>query len=333
MKRSVVVVLNKINEAGFDYLQHRCDLRFVDADKRPAADVDAALKEADAIIVRAFKVTADVMDRAPRLAIVSKHGAGFETIDIKAATERGIVVTNTGAANAASVAEYAVTLMLATLRKIPSVNRMVLEGRFKERISLVFGDLRHRTVGLIGYGNIGRIVAEITRQGFGCTVIAFDPFVSAESMEKDGVRKVEKLAELLSASDAISIHTPLTSGTRGLIGAEELRLMKPTAILVNTSRGAIIDQPALAEALKAGAIYGAGIDVFDPEPPPADHPLFAGIENLVLSPHLGGATIASRQQTAVDAAEAALQVLEGTRPRFLLNPDVWERRRQRQAAN
>jgi D-3-phosphoglycerate dehydrogenase len=327
LQRPVIVVLNKINEAGFEYLRERCNMQFVDADKASPAEIAAALKQADAIIVRAFKVTAAILDQAPRLVIVSKHGAGFETIDIEAASEHHILVSNTGAANAGSVAEYAVTLMLATLRKIPRMHQMVLDGRFKERISLVFGDLWGRTIGLIGYGNIGRIVARITAGGFSCRVIAYDPFIDAATMKADGVEKVEKLADLLAQADAVSIHTPLNAGTRGLIGAAELRLMKPSAVLVNTSRGAIIDQTALTAALKEGIIYGAGIDVFDPEPPTADHPLFADIENVVLSPHLGGATLASRRQTALEAAESALSALSGTRPKFLLNPDEWERRR------
>lgn len=323
MSRPIVAVVNPINPAGIARLQESCETRSIDGSRATPQELLAVLHDADGVIVRGVQVTAALMDQCPRLRIVAKHGAGLDNIDIPAATARGIVVTNTGGANAPAVAETAVTLMLATLRRVPHVHNLVLTGEYRQRWSLLFGDLWERTVGLVGFGNIGGTVARICGRGFNARVLAYDPFADPARMKEAGVEHAPDLEAMLGAADIVSIHTPLTDGTYHLIGERQLRAMKKTAILVNTSRGEVVDNAALAAALADGTIAGAGIDVFEPEPPPADHPLLHA-PNVVLSPHVGGATEASRRRAALEAAEAILATLGSVPPKHMANPEVWD---------
>lgn len=325
MSRPIVVIVNPINEAGIARLRESCDTRQVDGARMNQQDLEEALCDADGVIVRAARITADLMDRCPRLKVVAKHGAGLDNIDVAAATQRGIIVTNTGGTNAPAVAEAAVTLMLATLRRVPYVHNIVLEGRFNERWSLLFGDLWERTVGLVGFGNIGRTAARMCG-GFNTRILAYDPFVPEAAMRDAGVEPAPDLHAMLSQADIVSVHTPLTPETRHLIGARELAAMKRSAILVNTSRGEIVDENALADALRNGTIAGAGIDVFEQEPPAPDNPLFQ-CPNIVLSPHVGGATEASRRRAALEAADAVLSTFASIQPKYVANPAAWDVRR------
>jgi len=213
-------------------------------------------------------------------------------------------------------------LMLATQRRIVFIDRMIRDGGYqqREKVGTRLGDLWETTVGLVGLGNIGRHVAEMV-SGFRARVIALDPGVSSEAMAAIGVEKIDDLLTLLSRSDSVSLHVPLTPGTRHLIGAAELKAMKPNAVLINTSRGGIIDEAALIAALDAGEIVGAGLDVLEHEPPSADEPLFAH-DKVILSPHIGGGSEVALQKTALAAAEAVLAVLAGKRPAYLLNDAV-----------
>lgn len=301
---------------------------FVDA---PAGEQDAAARRlafsrADAVIVRNAAIDASLMDSCPRLKIISKHGAGVDNIDIAAATARGIVVANVPGGNADAVAEGTVALMLATLRRVPEVHGLVIAGQYSARWRLQYGQLWERTLGLVGIGNIGARVAKICAQGFRMRVLAYDPGLSESDIKERGAQKVGNLKTLLTAADVVSLHVPMTAASFHLIGAAELRAMKPTAILVNAARGPLVDERALAEALNAGRIGGAGLDVFEVEPPSPDNPILSA-PNIVLSPHTAGSTVEAARHLAVSSAEIVLAVMAGHPPFGFLNPEVWERRR------
>jgi phosphoglycerate dehydrogenase-like enzyme len=257
----------------------------------------------------------------PGLKAIVKHGAGVDNIPIPFATSRGVMVANTpGGNNSTAVAEGAVALMLALLRRVREMDAIVRENRWNERWTTRLGDLTEAKVGLIGFGRIARYTARICGAGFGAQLAAYDPMLAAEDITAAGVTPMD-LPELLAWADVISIHVPLIEGTRGLIGARELAMMRNSAIILNCSRGGIIDEAALAEALTAGRIAGAGIDVFEAEPPPADHPLFA-LPNVVLSPHVAGVTESGMKGMASACADAIDAIVAGDRPANLLNSEV-----------
>jgi D-3-phosphoglycerate dehydrogenase len=267
------------------------------------------------------------MDASPHLKVIAKHGAGVDNIDLAAATERGIVVANVPGGNADAVAEGTVALMLAALRQTPAVHGFVASGGYATRWKLHYGQLWGRTLGLVGIGNVGARVARICADGFKMKVLAYDPLLTAPAVEARGADKVDDLRALLSAADVVSLHLPLTAASFHIIGREELRAMKPTAIIVNTARGPLIDESALTEALTEGQIAGAGLDVFEVEPPAPDAPILRA-PNVVLSPHTAGSTDDARRHLAVASAEIALDVFSGRRPAGFLNPEVWDRRRR-----
>ncbi len=293
-----------------------------DADSRRRA-----FAEADAIIVRNIKIDAALIDAAPKLKAISKHGAGVDNIDIDAATRHGIVVANVPGANAGAVAEATVGLMLAAIRRVPEIHALVKAGRHSERFELQFEQLSERTLGLVGIGNIGARVARICARGFDMKVLAFDPVLSAQEVGKRGATKVDTLQSLLADADVVSLHLPLTADTFHLIGRDELRAMKATAVLVNAARGPLVDEIALAEALRDGVIAGAGLDVLETEPPELDNPILSA-PNVVLSPHTAGNTVETSRRLAVSSAEIVIAVLSGEKPDNLLNPSAWDRRRR-----
>lgn len=281
---------------------------------------DPRLADVEVIVTRTSELREPLMAQMPRLRLIVKHGAGVDNIDIPAATRRGILVANTpGGNNSTAVAEGAVAMMLALLRQVREMDDLVRTGRFNERWKVRLGDLTGAQVGLIGFGRIARIVAKICAAGFGAEVAAYDPMIADDDIRAAGVEPLALPA--IMARDIVSIHTPLTPGTRNLVGAPELALMHPGAIIVNCSRGGIIDEAALVEALRAKSIGGAGIDVFDAEPPPTDHPLFS-LPNAILSPHMAGVTESGMKGMALHVAEVIETVSNGGIPATLLNPEV-----------
>lgn len=281
---------------------------------------DPRLAEATMIVIRTSPLGPDVFGAMPYLKAIVKHGAGVDNIDIPAATAQGVMVANTpGGNNSTAVAEGAVALMLGLLRQLRDMDALVRESRWDERWGIRLGDLTGAKVGLIGFGRIARVVARICGAGFGAEVAAYDPMVSADEMRAAGVQPLD-LAGVLER-DVVSIHTPLTDDTRNLIDTVELGLMRPHAVLVNCSRGGIINEAALADALRSGQIAGAGIDVFEDEPPAVDHPLF-GLSNCLLSPHVAGVTEAGMKDMALNVASVIEAVSRGERPATLLNPEA-----------
>ena len=321
MSKPVVFVSAPIHRSGIELLRQTCELIELNHPVASDSEIDAALSRCDAVIIRSMPLTAARMDKAPKLKVIAKHGAGMDSIDIPAATQRGIIVANSGDANSFGVAEHAVALMLAVLRNVVTIDKITRGGGFLQRESFYLGDLWEATVGIVGLGNIGRYTAQMVGRGFNARVLGFDPVVSAAEMQAARVEKIEDLEELLSQSDIVSLHAPLNERTRHLIGKVELAVMKPGAIIINTSRGGTIDEAALIEALRSGRIAGAGLDVFEHEPPAVDNPLFA-LGNVVVSPHIGGGTNAARRNAAMRSAEAALAVLSGRQPAYFINPAV-----------
>jgi D-3-phosphoglycerate dehydrogenase len=310
----VVHVADPLAEDGLVLLRDRCDVRVTQGLKE--ADLGPLLSDVDALIVRSeTKVTASLMDRAPRLAVVGRAGVGVDNIDVPAATERGVYVVNAPLGNIVAAAEHAIALALALLRKIPEADRSVRAGEWT-RSKLMGRELRGKTLGLIG---IGRVGSEVARRcaAFEMKVIAFDPFASEAGARAAGAQLVE-LDELFARADVISLHTPLTDQTRGMINATTLAKMKPTTILVNASRGEVVDAQDLADALAKGTIAGAALDVFPTEPLAADSPL-RGAPRTVLTPHIAGSTSEAQVNVAVDVVKQVLDILDGKPARFAVN--------------
>jgi len=272
----------------------------------PTEEDDAArvLQPADGLLVRIGYLGPRLIASLPGLKVITLHGAGTDQVDVAAAAARGIVVTNTPGANAQAVAELAIGLMLAVLRRVPAADRRVRGGDWAG--ARVLGhELSGRTLGLLGLGNIGRRVAALGR-AFGMTVLAYDPYQAAAP---EGVTLVD-LATLAGASDVLSLHVPQTPETVGIVSASFLAAMKPGAILVNTARGSLVDEAALAEALQNGRLAGAGLDVHAQEPPDPANP-FLAMENVVVTPHIGSSTHGALRAIARTAGEDMARVLRG----------------------
>ena len=265
---------------------------------------------ADAILVRMGQITQEVIEASPRLKVISKHGIGVDNIDIAAATRRNIPVTIACRANFESVAEHVLGLMFSLARNIPWLDTRFRQGRWEKPNYQGF-ELYAKTLGLVGFGRIGRRVRELVAP-LKMTILVYDPLIRPETLPPDATR-VHELETLLDRADIVSLHCPLTEKTRHLIGKNEFKRMKKTAWLINTARGAIVDQTALIEALEAGEIAAAGLDTFEEEPPAAITRL-AGAGKTVLTPHIAGLTEASFRRMGLEAAGNILTVLEGKKP-------------------
>jgi D-3-phosphoglycerate dehydrogenase len=318
-----VFLADPIHEVGRDHLAKR----FTVVSREPSADPSVDhLESADILVVRTFIANGALMDRMPRLKLVLKHGSGVDNIDIPAATERRVLVGNTpGGSNATAVAEGAFALMLTVLRSTREMDACVRDNRYADRWTIQLRDLWGATLGLVGFGKIARIAARMGR-GFDMTVIAYDPFVSAEEMKAHDVRKAETLDELLGSADVVSLHVGLSTSTAHLINEDALSKMKKRAILINTSRGEVVDENALVNALRDKRIGGAGLDVFDPEPPAKDSPLFE-LPGVVLSPHVAGVTEASMRDMALNVAKFVEDFADAREPATLLNKQIWNQRK------
>jgi D-3-phosphoglycerate dehydrogenase len=301
-----VLVTEKLSEAGLDLLREhfQVDLR----EDLARGDLAAEIAPYDALIIRsATRVTADVLEAAVRLKVVARAGIGVDNVDVDAATRRGVMVVNAPQSNTISAAEHTMALLLAQARNVPQANTELHAGRWdRERWQGV--ELAGKTLGLVGLGRVGTLVAQ-RAQGFGMRVIAFDPYVSGDRAKELGVDVMPTLESLLVQSDFVSIHLPGSPETEGVIGEHQLAMLKPGARLVNTSRGGIVDEQALAKALEDGRLSGAALDVFAEEPL-TDSPLF-GFEQVVVTPHLGASTVEAQDKAGTTVAEMVRLALEG----------------------
>lgn len=321
MERRKVIITEPIHPAGLELLQREAELLYLpDALDCQLADV---IGEARGLGVRVARVTAQVIAGAPGLKVIAKHGVGYDNIDVAAATARGIVVVTTPKANKVSVAEHILSLMLCLANKICVANADLRSGRFRTREDYVGVELEGKTLGVIGLGRIGSETARKCQSGFGMSVIAYDPYVSAGKFELTGCARADTLGQLLKEADFAILCVPFTSETAGMIDARELSLMKAGAYLINTARGGIVDEPALYRALADATIAAAAADVFVKEPPEVENPLLS-LDNFIATPHVAGATKESMRRMATDLAEEILRVLRGERPLNPVNPEVYE---------
>jgi D-3-phosphoglycerate dehydrogenase len=313
-----VLLAEAIDEAGMKVLTGKVDI-LISPD--PSGEtVGQLLKDAHGLIVRtATKVTRSMIKSAPRLEVISRTGGGLDNVDVEAATESSVVVCGVKGPQDRFVAELAVTLIMALSKQIFYLNREVRKGNFRSRYEYRPVGLFGKRVGLIGLGRIGRIVADFCHH-LGMEVWGYDPYLKPEDLHLPGLVFTQEREEMIKTSDFLSIHVPLSRETQGLIGKKEIGLMKPTAFLINTSRGEIIDEPALIEALRQGKIAGAGLDVFAKEPPEISHPFFQ-MENVILTPHTGALTKDAVAQLAEGAAQNTIDVLEGRKPSYSINWD------------
>lgn len=285
-------------------------------------DPFAAVADADAIIASSrLRYDAELMDRAPRLRVISRTGMGLDNISIADATARRIAVCNVPGGPTVSTAEHTLALILAVTKRLKQSQQALREGGqdyFNDYDGI---ELCGLALGLVGLGQIGSRVAAFGR-ALGMRVLAFDPYVDSRCAAEQGVELVHTLEALLAVCDVVSLHAPLTPETYQLMDASRLALMKPGAVLVNTARGRLVDERALLDALEQGHLGGAGLDVFDPEPPDPVSTLLSR-EDVVATPHIAGATRASKDRLWRTAITQALQVLRGERPLHLVNVEVW----------
>ncbi|MCC8975227.1 hydroxyacid dehydrogenase [Bradyrhizobium brasilense] len=318
------------HEIYVDILKKRPDVRLDRLENEtPEATFAPVLADAHAYQIGAardelaphFHAHADLLKRAPNLLIVSSNGAGFDPVDVDACTAAGVLVVNQSGGNANSVAEHALGMMLTLSKRIIQSDRRLRREANVNRNDLIGNELKEKTVGIVGLGNVGRRIAELCRGLLHMKVIAYDPYLTADEMAKRGGEKVE-LDDLLRRADFVSISCPLDKNSRGMIGARQFALMQPHAYFVTTARGFIHDEKALEEALRDKRIAGAGLDVWDKEPPPPDHPLLQ-FDNVLASPHTAGVTREARINMGRIAAEQILDALDGKRPPRIINPEVW----------
>lgn len=283
-------------------------------------EIIAAGQDADAILVALARVTQRVIESLPRLKLIGKYGVGVDNIDVAAATAHDKVVVNVREYGSEEVATHALTLMLVLTRRIVRMNEAAKSGQWNYRLAEPGYRLRGRTLGLIGFGTIARRLAGYA-QAFGLEVIVVDPYVDEAAAAAAGVEKVE-FDQLLRESDFISVHAVLTPETRHILGEKEFRAMKPTTYVVNTARGGLIDQEALATALREGWIAGAGLDVLEQEPPAPDNPLLGFGDNVVLTPHSAFYTEEAWRDMETNLAAQVAMFVRGEEPSWALNPQV-----------
>lgn len=264
---------------------------------------------------------AALLARCPNLLAISSTGAGYDMVDVDACTAAGVVVMNQSGTNKEGVAEHALGLILSLSKKIAVSERAMKTIPNMDRRAYAGNDIKGKTIGIVGIGNIGTRVTELCRGLFGMTVLAFDPNLTADQIAAKGATKVG-LEELLRRSDYVSVHCPRTKDSFGMFGQAQFALMKPTAYFVNTARGGIHDEDALAEACRSGRIAGAGLDVFLKEPPDLDHPLLA-LDNVIVTPHTAGMTAESMLEMVTATAHQWIDLFDGKVPPRMVNPEVW----------
>jgi D-3-phosphoglycerate dehydrogenase / 2-oxoglutarate reductase len=291
-------------------------------------DVDRALRGAHVYHLSSARnemakysfVTAGLVERNPHLLAVSTYGAGYDSVDVGACTRAGVIVMNQAGGNRDSVAEHTLGLILGVVHRLAESDRLLRTQRGYSREDLMGHEIKGWTLGLVGIGHVGRTVAALAR-AFGMNVIASDPYVDEVEIERRGARKVS-LDELLETSDIVSLHCPRDASTMNLVGERQFAKMKRGAYFITTARGGIHDELALARSLETSHLAGAGLDVWEPEPPPLDHPLLK-LPNVIASFHTAGVTHEARRNIAILGADQVVQLLHGGKPPRLVNPEAW----------
>lgn len=313
-----VLVPDNVHQAALDVLQEAQGITFTAPGKMPREETLQAIPDAAALIIRSStKADAELLAAAPNLKAIARAGVGVDNVDLEQATRQGIIVMNTPDGNTIATAEHTLALMLALARHVPQAHRSLEEGRWDRKL-FMGTELRNKTLGVIGAGRIGKAVAR-RAQAFEMQVIVAEP---CKEIVPPDLPCVE-LDELLAQSDYISLHPTLSDETRGMINAEAIAKMKPGVRIINAARGAMIDDLALAEAIKSGQVAGAALDVYVKEPPADDHPLI-GLPGVIHTPHLAASTVEAQIAVAVDAAKQVVDALLNADYRNVVNPEVLE---------
>ena len=321
MKKFKILLYEEMHEAGKALLKEKGEVLF--ASSYDETSLIKEVKDVDGVIIRANgKVTRKLMESAPKLKVIGRHGVGVENIDIEAATEKGIWVVNTPDANDTSVAEHFFGLALMLSKMLKKGDQALREGRFEARYLYIGRELHGKILGILGFGRIGKAVGRIGYKGFDMKLLYYDA-VRYEEMEREIKAEKVSLEELLTQSDYISINLPMLPATKGLIKEREFGLMKPTAYIINLARGPIWDESALCSALKERKIAGAASDVYEVEPVAKDHPLLQ-LENFVGTPHMAAHTDEALRRMSL-VAEDVIRVLEGKGPLYPVNPVVGQK--------
>lgn len=308
-----VLIPQPILPAGYAYLREH-GLEAVNGRGFTEADIIADVADCDAMIVRTAKITAKILDAAPKLKIIARHGAGYDNVDLEACRRHKVIVATAGGANAISVAELTIFYMLYCSRNFKAVLAHCREDYRYAKMTLPKTELEGKVLGLIGTGNIGKLVAQKAAAAFNMKVIAYDPY--ARELP-DYISLTQDRDQIFREADYVSLHVPATKDTIHSVGRRELGLMKPTAYLINTARGAIVDEAALIQALQEKKIAGAGLDVVEKEPFDLDNPLLE-MENVLVAPHIGGNTKEASSRSSVACAQAVDDFFAGRRPQFVV---------------
>ena len=302
-----VLISDNLGQAGVDLFENEAG---IDVDVKTGLspeELKSIIPDYDALVIRsATKVTEDLLSSAKKLKVVGRAGIGLDNVDIPTATKKGVVVMNTPGGNVVTTAEHTIALMMSLTRNIPQGTTSLKEGRWDKK-KLQGREIMDKTLGLIGFGKIGSVVADRAR-GLKMRVMVYDPVVSPENIEKKGYEAVS-LDTLYETADYITVHVPKSKNTLGMINAEAFEKMKPGVMLINCARGGIVDETALKDALESGKVAGAALDVFETEPPPADHPLLA-FDNVIATPHLGASTLEAQTNVAVAVAQQIIEYLK-----------------------
>ncbi len=317
-----IVIDGDVHSSALAVLEARDDIDLVKVPLEDAAALAKAVSGANGILARSARITPELIASANGLQIVSRHGVGYDRVNIEALSARKIPLAVTGTANSPSVAEHAMMFMLACAKRLRPTDQRTRNGDFlKARQELGRVELLEKKVLIIGFGRIGKIVARRC-QGFDMQVLACDPFIDQQTIRDAGVTPVENFRDVLREVDYLTIHVPLNDETENLIDVEELALLKSTAILVNCARGGIINEDALYDVLKNEKIFGAGIDVFAIEPTPGDHPLFT-LDNVLVNPHAAASAMECLERMGVQAAQNILDSFDGKLdPVMVVNQEV-----------
>jgi D-3-phosphoglycerate dehydrogenase len=315
-----LLIAGKLHPSGLEILTSNPGVTFDYVEEVSEPSYAGLIDKADGLVLRTQPLSAATLARASRLRIVSRHGVGYDAVDLPALNARGIALAVVGDVNSVSVAEHAMMMLLACAKRAVAADRAVRDpARWGWRNRLETSEISGRHLLILGYGRIGRHLARMAR-GFGMEVKAFDPYLETQGWPAGDAGPVRSLPEGLAWADAVSVHVP--KAEHPILAADELALLRPGAIIINTARGGVVDETALVEALRAGHVAAAGLDVFDDEPPAPDHPLLA-FDQVLLSPHIAGLTINAAERMAIASVRNAIAYLEGRlEPDFLINKDV-----------
>jgi len=313
-----VFLTEPIHEDGVNILKTVADVTL-----GTSTDKNTIIKEAagcDAILIRSAVISEEIIKNIPTLKVIAKHGIGVDNIDVKAATEHGDMVVNAPKANINSVAEHALSMILALSKNFVIMDSKTRSGEFSVRNKILSMEIKGKTVGLIGLGKIAMLLVKKLKS-LDVNIIGYDPFISALTAEEAGVKLVSDINELYAQSDFVSVHVPLIDKTRGMIGKEEFKRMKKSAYFINVARGPIVKENELYEALKNGDIKGAATDVFEEEPPLQDNPLFS-LDNILISPHNAALTGEALVAMTTHSAQGIVDYLSGRKPEYIVNLEV-----------